>query len=190
MSPRKSVENELTREMILDEARDLFIEEGYQKVSMRKIANRLGYSHGSLYYHFKNKAELFSTLIKEDFHKLDTILYSILEKKNVSNEEKLLDIFSSYIEFGLTYRKQYELMFLYHDDEMTHCLEQSPYQSYCHYAEAIKRLTSENISIHLIWSSFLSLHGFVTHYLHSNQTYQEIEPLAKEHGKFLLKGLT
>ena len=58
MTPRKAVDNELTKEMIMDTARELFAEQGFQHVSMRKIAQSLGYSHGALYYHFKNKAEI------------------------------------------------------------------------------------------------------------------------------------
>ena len=58
MSPRKAVKQELTREMIMNVARNLFVQQGYQHTSMRKIATELGYSHGSIYYHFKNKAEL------------------------------------------------------------------------------------------------------------------------------------
>lgn len=38
MSPRRAVKQELTREMIINAARDLFIKQGYQHTSMRKIA--------------------------------------------------------------------------------------------------------------------------------------------------------
>lgn len=64
MSPRKSGHPELTREMIMDAARDLFVQKGYQHVSMRQIAKELNYSHGAIYYHFKNKAELFYALVE------------------------------------------------------------------------------------------------------------------------------
>ena len=65
MSPRKSVEQELTRDMrIMDAARDLFVEKGYQHVSMRHIAKELKYSHGAIYYnHFQNKEELFYAIL-------------------------------------------------------------------------------------------------------------------------------
>src|SRR6478609_6565172 len=74
MSPRKSVEKELTRDTILDTARSLFAQSGYQHVSMRKIAQELNYSHGALYYHFQNKAELFYAIISRDFSLLNELL--------------------------------------------------------------------------------------------------------------------
>lgn len=190
MAARKAVEKELTTGMILEAARDMFIEQGYNKVSMRQIAKQLGYSHGSLYYHFKNKAELFSALVQEDFHKLDTLLFSVVNNAELSNETKIETIFTSYIEFGLTYPKQYELMFLFHDKDLSQCLEEAPYKSYHNFAVAVQGLISNSLSIPLIWSTFLSLHGFVTHYLHSGQTYEDIKALAVLHARFLIKGLS
>lgn len=58
MSPRKLVEKELDKSIILDAARALFADHGYQAISIRMIAKKLGYSSGSLYYHFKDKAEI------------------------------------------------------------------------------------------------------------------------------------
>ena len=75
MSPRKSVLQELTREMIMEAARNLFVRNGYQHVSMRQIAKELGYSHGALYYHFENKAALFYALVEEHFFMLEKILF-------------------------------------------------------------------------------------------------------------------
>ncbi len=64
---RKAVAQELSRERILTEARELFATFGYRALTMRSIAKAMGYSHGALYYHFNEKAELFYALIKEDF---------------------------------------------------------------------------------------------------------------------------
>ncbi|EAO53817.1 Transcriptional regulator, TetR family [Bacillus thuringiensis serovar israelensis ATCC 35646] len=70
MSPRKAVKQELTREMIMNVARELFIAQGYQHTSMRKIATELGYSHGSIYYHFKKQKQSYFTPMggNRDFH--------------------------------------------------------------------------------------------------------------------------
>ena len=111
MAPRKAVQQELTRAMIMDAARDLFVKNGYQHVSMRQIAKVLGYSHGAIYYHFKNKAELFYALVEEHFHMLDQKLDQALNL-NKNNAEKLKDVLLGFIEFGLTYQSHYEIMFL------------------------------------------------------------------------------
>lgn len=43
--------------------------------------------------------------------------------------------------------------------------------------------------VHLIWVLFLSLHGFVSFYVHSPQTYEDIAKLADLHVQLLLRGL-
>ena len=58
----------------------LFAQSGYQHVSMRKIAQELNYSHGALYYHFKNKAELFYAIISRDFSLLNKLLIQIMNE--------------------------------------------------------------------------------------------------------------
>ncbi|GAA3328082.1 hypothetical protein GCM10020331_070620 [Ectobacillus funiculus] len=100
----KSVQQELTREMIMDAARDLFVQNGYGHVSMRQIAKELGYSHGAIYYHFTNKAELFYAMVQEHFHMLDHILANIMEQ-DLEQHEKLKQVLLGFIEFGLTHQK-------------------------------------------------------------------------------------
>ena len=47
-----------TRERILDIALELFTEQGYDKTSLRDIADRLGTTKAALYYHFKSKSDI------------------------------------------------------------------------------------------------------------------------------------
>jgi AcrR family transcriptional regulator len=47
-----------TRERILDIALELFTEQGYDKTSLRDIAERLGTTKAALYYHFKSKSDI------------------------------------------------------------------------------------------------------------------------------------
>jgi AcrR family transcriptional regulator len=51
-----------TRERILDVALDLFIEKGYDKTSLREIAEHLGVTKAALYYHFPSKVDILSAL--------------------------------------------------------------------------------------------------------------------------------
>jgi AcrR family transcriptional regulator len=53
-----------TRERILQTALDLFIEQGYDKASLREIAERVGVTKAALYYHFASKEEIFRTLVQ------------------------------------------------------------------------------------------------------------------------------
>ena len=54
---RKKYKEELRR-VILDAARDVFVTHGYEGFSMRKLAERIEYSPGSVYLHFKSKEVL------------------------------------------------------------------------------------------------------------------------------------
>ncbi|WP_077210947.1 TetR/AcrR family transcriptional regulator [Bacillus dakarensis] len=186
MSPRKSVEQELSREMIMNAARDLFAAKGYAHVSMRQIAKELDYSHGAIYYHFKNKAELFSALVENHFQLLNTELESILNI-DLEPKEKLEQIFLGYIKFGLTYQSHYEIMFLTKDEELKNYMNQGPYNSYEKFAESVYSLCGKQVSIQDIWSVFLSLHGFVTHYCRAAESFKEVEGMANYHVKLLLK---
>ncbi len=51
-----------TRERILDIALDLFTEQGFDKTSLREIAEKLGYSKAAVYYHFASKDDILMAL--------------------------------------------------------------------------------------------------------------------------------
>jgi AcrR family transcriptional regulator len=53
-----------TRERILEVAMDLFISQGYDKVSLREIAEPLGITKAALYYHFSSKEDIVKTLVQ------------------------------------------------------------------------------------------------------------------------------
>ncbi len=51
-----------TRELILDVALDLFVDQGYEATSLRQIAERLGVTKAALYYHFEAKEDILMAL--------------------------------------------------------------------------------------------------------------------------------
>ncbi|MGV9252951.1 TetR/AcrR family transcriptional regulator [Streptomyces sp. NPDC003697] len=54
-----------TRQRIQDVALALFAEQGYEKTSLREIAERLGVTKAALYYHFKTKEEIIVSLFED-----------------------------------------------------------------------------------------------------------------------------
>jgi AcrR family transcriptional regulator len=52
-----------TRRRILDVALELFVEQGYDRTSLREIAERLGFSKAALYYHYKAKDDILGALL-------------------------------------------------------------------------------------------------------------------------------
>src|SRR5215510_7586499 len=65
-TPRETY-RKLLRRAILDAAREAFVRDGYEGVSMRQLAERVGCSHANLYLHFKDKEALFYCLVEESF---------------------------------------------------------------------------------------------------------------------------
>lgn len=100
-----------TRDKILDAARELFITEGYEGVSMRKVAEKIEYSPTAIYVHFADKEELFQELCHTDFARLA----EVLQQQSAANRDavqRLRDIGKAYVQFGLLYPNHYKLMFM------------------------------------------------------------------------------
>ena len=68
---RQDRERQAVTASILTAARDLFVSEGYQSVSIRKIAERIEYSPAAIYSYFPSKDDIFLALAEEGFHRLD-----------------------------------------------------------------------------------------------------------------------
>src|ERR1700745_4340164 len=67
---RQERDRETVRRAILDAARDLFVDEGFQNVSIRKIAERIEYSPAAIYGYFPSKDDIFFALAEEGFRLL------------------------------------------------------------------------------------------------------------------------
>lgn len=110
ISERKERERQQMRDMILEAAMRLFVEQGFEKTSLRKIAQVIEYSPATIYLYFKDKNELFYELhsmafrrFREEFEKVAWIADPF---------ERLRFIGRSYIEFGLRHPEHYDLMFI------------------------------------------------------------------------------
>src|SRR5512139_3820069 len=67
---RRARQKASLRGEILDAARRMFADEGYEAVSMRRLAERIEYSPTTIYLYFEDKAELFHAVCDETFGKL------------------------------------------------------------------------------------------------------------------------
>lgn len=98
------------KQIILQAAKKLFLQQGYPNTSMRKIATEVGISPTTIYLYYKDKAEVMHALHQEGF-KLLTSQFQAL--RNVENAfERLKAMGSCYINFALENRDFYEIMFI------------------------------------------------------------------------------
>jgi AcrR family transcriptional regulator len=107
---RRDRERIETRDKILDAARELFIEEGFDGVSMRKIADRIEYSPTAIYGHFADKDQLFMEICHEDFRRLAQSMAGLAQVPDPV--ERLQQIGLAYIQFGLQNPNHYRTMFM------------------------------------------------------------------------------
>ena len=63
-----------TRQKVLDAARALFAERGYEPATIRDIAKGAGMSTGAVFANFQDKAELFEAVLTEDMTRLAEVL--------------------------------------------------------------------------------------------------------------------
>jgi len=107
---RKQREKEQMRRLILNAAKEIFLEKGYYQTSMRNIADKIEYSPGTLYLYFKEKDEIFLDLHNEAFGKL----FSLFEPLFLVEEpfERLKAMGKLYMEFAFNNKDLYDLMFI------------------------------------------------------------------------------
>src|SRR5208282_2325228 len=63
-----------TRSRVQKVALELFAEQGYEKTSLREIAERLGVTKAALYYHFKSKEDIVHSFTDDYFAEIDALL--------------------------------------------------------------------------------------------------------------------
>jgi len=106
------------RRQILDTARSLLVSDGYQNLSMRKIARSIGYSPTSIYLHFESKDALIHALIHEGMMELRGELEDSAARGEGSPLERLRTLCRRFVEFGLTNPEYYEIMFQLRPERM------------------------------------------------------------------------
>jgi AcrR family transcriptional regulator len=99
-----------TRDRIIDAARTLFLNEGYERVTMRRIAEAVGYTPTTIYVHFRDKEALIRELAERDFLALAGRFMAIAMVADPM--ERLRQVGIAYAEFGLQHPHHYRLMFM------------------------------------------------------------------------------
>ena len=107
---RRAREKESLKQRILDTARDMFVEHGYDGVTLRMIAHAIEYAPGTIYRHFKDKDELIHALCVADFDAFEQSF-----PRDTAPADPLAAIRAigaAYICFALAHPNQYRLMFM------------------------------------------------------------------------------
>ncbi len=98
------------RRRILDAALRLFLEQGFEKTSIRNIAEAIEYSPATIYLYYKDKNELLFALHQEAFLKMMAELGQVSTVEEPF--ERLTEMGQKYIKYALENPEMYDLMFV------------------------------------------------------------------------------
>ncbi|KAA0256290.1 TetR/AcrR family transcriptional regulator [Acidobacteria bacterium ACD] len=107
---RRERERQEVRTKILDAARELFARDGYEAVTMRKVADAVEYSPTAIYLHFPDKETLVRELCLCDFQSLAKALQRIAKEPDPL--ERLRKSGLAYVDFALAHPNHYRVMFM------------------------------------------------------------------------------
>jgi len=100
------------KEKILQVSRQLFLKFGYSGISIRTIASKARLTTGAIYFHFKNKRDIYTTICIEAIEMLLS-KFSRGMARCRSNPQKLISTFDSYIEFFYRNGDYYNILMEY-----------------------------------------------------------------------------
>ena len=116
---RQAQEKQALRQAILTAAGELFLEQGYEHFSLRKVAERIGYSPTTIYLYFRDKDDLLFTVVDEGFVRFGQQLAAAAESQE-DPWERIIALGRAYVAFGLQNPMYYQLMFMQRADFLTH----------------------------------------------------------------------
>lgn len=111
VTERKIRERKALRAEILDAARQIFVTEGYDGVSMRRVAEKIEYSPTTIYLYFKDKSDLMYEICQETFAKLRKSLEAI-QQEGGDPLTQLRRGLRAYVDFGLKHPQHYIATFI------------------------------------------------------------------------------
>ncbi|MFN4287653.1 MAG: TetR/AcrR family transcriptional regulator [Brevundimonas sp.] len=103
-------EGHVRRQEILDAAERIFVEEGYEGATIRKIAEAVGVSSTALYMHFRDKSHILTEICEAAFETLIKLNRDIMDRP-MPAQAKLRALMESYIRFGFEHPNAYRLIY-------------------------------------------------------------------------------
>jgi AcrR family transcriptional regulator len=96
---------------ILAAAKQIFLKQGYENFTTRKLAARVGLSQTGVYVYFKSKEEILDAVCRSTFEGLAQRIRAVsAESKN--SPDAIRRLFEAYVEFGLQHPDEYQLTFM------------------------------------------------------------------------------
>ena len=155
---------------IINAAVQLFTAEGYENVSMRKIAQKIEYSPTAIYNYFASKEEIHQHLLSYSYRIfLNSLEEAVTKSEGSSEEERLNAVLYGYIGFGLSNPEYYQFIFIGNIDQQ-HQMDlpnNDRYKGFLLLMESVKRAMDSKViktaDVQLVSQSiWASLHGITS----------------------------
>ncbi len=167
--PRELSEEEVVafRSDLCREAVDLFVERGYEAVTIREIARRMGCSAMTPYRYFANKAEIFDAVRSECFARFgEWIQREVAEHPaDLAPIERVRALGRAYVGFALAEPRAYRMMFEVERLDPSESMSERDRESWYPLLDATRAAVEAGairgdpeVLAHLFWAG---LHGIV-----------------------------
>lgn len=200
INERRQLEKDIIRKKIINASSEILGEEGYENLSIRKIARKIDYSPGIIYHYFKDKAEIIALVVDEGYGNILKCISKI--PVDTQNPDKaIVNGLSSYIELVLENSQQFRAI-LMNDIEVIQekvnmlqegvSKERKSIQGLCKLVELgvekkIFRKMDIELTAQIIWTS---THGLISRLIvEKNISKQQKERLINHHFEILINGL-
>ena len=97
---RRKQQKAATRERILQAAKELFAEHGYEATTMQKVAQATGFSAGNVFVHFPSKADVLATLMHEEIAALDRLIAKRVPRRGTVRA-RLRKVFGVFLDYAV-----------------------------------------------------------------------------------------
>jgi len=108
---RREQARETVRQEILAASRQIITEEGFSALTMRKLAERIGYSPAAIYLHFRNRDQIAHEVSREGYADLLAAL-TAAASSNGDPVPRFRALCQAYVRFGLENPQTYSLIFM------------------------------------------------------------------------------
>ncbi len=156
-------QKEQTRANILKAARQIVKQEGWQGLSMRKIADKIEYTAPIIYEYFSSKEAILQELTCKGFQLLSKDLDEA-KKKHTNPDEQLESMWMAYWDFAHKNKEMYQLMY---GVQMTCCAQSTPesdhpYDQIAGVISQIMKNDDEELVMQKYFTFFSVIHGLIS----------------------------
>jgi len=107
------------KQMILDNARTLFEETGYEKTNIKSIAKACNFGPANLYNYFSSKEEILFEILKQESEQLVKSLNEVENSRDLNAEQKLRAIVKGVADFSIGRKRRTRLLFIKYTGDLT-----------------------------------------------------------------------